>query len=244
MHGAAHPDLKTTAKARAESSDRDTIPPARDAVEQPAQLAAGRARIGPNAIIQLKAVLCERFGPDAAAATLAAAGLEHYRDAAPTAMVDQAEVARLHHEVRQRHAEEQAIELLREAGDRTGGYILAHRIPRLAVVLLPRLPRWLSSRLLLRAIATHAWTFAGSGDFCIAPDTERPHVLVAQIAANPIVALDRSREPICHWHCAVFQRLFRTLVSPRTVVHETDCCAVGAARCRFEIQLDGASGRT
>ncbi|MEM1431648.1 MAG: V4R domain-containing protein, partial [Pseudomonadota bacterium] len=43
--------------------------------------------------------------------------------------------------------------------------------------------------------------------------------------------------PLCHWHAAVFERLFRVLVSPESSVTEVACCAMGAPACRFEIRL-------
>ena len=44
-------------------------------------------------------------------------------------------------------------------------YVLHNRIPRLVRRLLPKVPRRLALRLLLRAVRAHAWTFAGSADF-------------------------------------------------------------------------------
>jgi divinyl protochlorophyllide a 8-vinyl-reductase len=55
--------------------------------------------------------------------------------------------------------------VLREAGQRTAEYLLANRIPRPAQWLLRVLPASIGMRLLSRAMAQHAWTFAGSGHF-------------------------------------------------------------------------------
>lgn len=189
-------------------------------------------RIGPNAITQLEAVLVERIGRRETARIFADAGVAHYLEQPPSDMVAERDVASLHHEVRR--TAPQAREILREAGDRTGRYILARRIPRPVVFALRRLPAPLSARLLTRAIGQHAWTFAGSGSFEMHHAPER--IIAARIARNPVVALDTSAEPICAWHAAVFQRLFRELIDPAMAVDETDCCAAGAPACRFRIR--------
>ena len=75
--------------------------------------------------------------------------------------------------------------------------------------LIRALPAPLGARLLSAAIAKHAWTFAGSGAFTIV--AHRP--LTFEIAANPL-APGAAASPCCHWHAAVFERLFSTLVWP------------------------------
>ena len=206
---------------------------------RPVESADLAGRIGPNAITQLEAVLLERLGRVETARLFDNAGVAYYLEQPPTAMVDERDVARLHHQVRLALPVPEARRILFEAGDRTGRYILANRIPRPAVFVLRHLPALLSARLLTRAIARHAWTFAGSGAFEIRRHAGR-RLITAEIDRNPVVALD-TREPsesrICHWHAAVFQRLFRELVHAATTVDETDCCAAGAPACRFEIQF-------
>lgn len=157
---------------------------------------------------------------------MAQAGL----DAPPSdaGLMPEAPAARLHHAVRQ-NLGPAAPWVLAEAGRATGDYILAHRIPRAAQTLLRNLPAALSAPLLKSAIAKHAWTFAGSGTFSTRPG------LVFEIAANPVIAGESSPEPLCHWHAAVFERLFRTLVDDRLRAHETGCCACGDHACRFEL---------
>ena len=136
--------------------------------------------------------------------------------------------ARLHRAVRT-HLGPAAPWVLAEAGRATGDYILAHRIPRPAQLLLRTLPAALSAPLLKTAITKHAWTFAGSGQFSTAPG------LVFSIAQNPLVAGESSPVPLCHWHSAVFERLFRHLVDDRLRARETGCCACGDHACRFEL---------
>ena len=205
-------------------------------------------RIGPNAITQLEAVLQARLGQAETARLFAGASVGHYLQQPPAAMVDERDVARLHHQVRIALPVPEARKILLEAGDRTGRYILANRIPRPIVFVLRHLPASLSARLLTQAIAKHAWTFAGSGAFEIRQNAGRGPI-TAEIGRNPIVALD-TREPaepseslICDWHAAVFQRLFRDLIDASTTVSETDCCAAGAPACRFEIRFGQVATR-
>ena len=196
---------------------------------------SGDFRIGPNAITLLEAVLNERLGRLETRRIFVAAGIAHHLEQPPARMVDERDVARLHRQVRQILPAQPARTIMHEAGDRTGRYILANRIPGLVVLGLRLLPAALSARLLMRAISQHAWTFTGSGTFEIRYD--RGPVITALISKNPVVMLESSAEPICAWHGAVFQRLFRELVDSTATVTETDCCAAGAPACRFEIRF-------
>ena len=202
--------------------------------------ATHNAVIGPNAIIQLHTALLQQLGWQATQDIFAAAAMTHYLQQAPAQMVDELEVACLHRQVRLHCQPRCAKTIMAVAGDLTGLYILKNRIPRPVVWLLRRLPARLSAQLLQRAIDKHAWTFAGSGNFTIGPAANAPAgVITASIAHNPVVALETSDAPICHWHAAVFQRLFRELISARTMVTETRCTAAGDEMCEFSIQLTG-----
>ncbi len=185
----------------------------------------GAGKVGPNAIIQLADVLADRLGLEERAAALRAAGLARYLAADPERMIDEREAAALHRVVQVRQPRDWD-ELSWEAGERTAEYLLANRIPKGAQWLLRRMPAAWSARMLLRAIRSHAWTFAGSGDF--SARMERGAVVIA-IAANPIAM------PGCPWHRGVFTRLFRELVSPRVLVRHEACCAHGARDCTFVI---------
>lgn len=127
------------------------------------------ARIGPNAIHQLVDVLDRREGREVRDRLCAAAGI--VPPPADAGMWPEAEAAALHRTVREA-VPDRAGALLDEAGAATGDYILSHRIPRLAQWALRALPRGIAARLLARAIAAHAWTFAGSGRFRIVPAGE------------------------------------------------------------------------
>jgi divinyl protochlorophyllide a 8-vinyl-reductase len=187
------------------------------------------ARIGPNAILQMLPVLDAATGPETRRALLAEAGVIEIPDG--SSMIPEGPAAALHQALRRRLPHE-APEIARTAGLGTGDYILAHRIPKPAQSLLKLLPPALAAPVLARAIAKHAWTFAGSGRFEIA--STRP--LVFEIQDNPVVRGETSPVPLCHWHVAVFERLFRQLVSPRMEVTETACCAQGAPACRFALR--------
>ena len=191
---------------------------------------AAAARIGPNAILQLVPVLDDALGAERRAELLAAAGITELPDG--TRMIDEAPVARLHQTLR-RTVPDEALSLSRQAGSGTGDYILANRIPRLAQRLLRILPARLGARVLANAIARHAWTFAGSGRFRVV--SQRP--LVFEIADNPVVRGERAPAPVCAWHAAVFERLYRELVDDRYRAKETACGAAGADACRFELSL-------
>ena len=194
---------------------------------------AAGARIGPNAVLQLVPVLDAHLGTDQRCALLAEAGIGILPDG--TAMIDEAPVARLHQALRIRHPAV-ARRLARRAGLATGNYILKNRIPLPAQRLLRTLPAWLSARLLARAIAQHAWTFAGSGHFRVA--TGRP--LAFEIDDNPVVRGERAVAPVCDWHAAVFERLYCALVADDYVVQESKCAARGDGVCRFELMRGAA----
>jgi len=189
------------------------------------------SRIGPNAIIQVTRVLERVVGSMPAAELMTDAGLGGYLLAPPQHMVDEREVIALHAAVRRRLGPAGAGEVLRQAGTATGDYLLAHRIPRPAQLLLRALPAQIAARVLVATIARHAWTFAGSGRFAAQPG--RP--LVITIVDNPICRGISSPAPVCDYFAATFERLFQQLVHPRAAVIETQCAAAGAPSCRFEI---------
>lgn len=164
-----------------------------------------RALIGPNAIIQLRHVLARRLGEAEGRAIFVAAGQERLWDQPPSAMLSERAVRDVHDAVVRTLCPTRARVVLAEAGRLTAEYLLANRIPRLARRMLPLLPASFAARLLMRAVARNAWTFCGSGEFGYRFETGL-HVLVRD---NPI-AVDAEAP----WHRAVFETLFRRLVSP------------------------------
>jgi divinyl protochlorophyllide a 8-vinyl-reductase len=47
---------------------------------------------------------------------------------------------------------------------------------------------------------------------------------------------EQADEPLCDYYAATFERLFGTLVHPRTQVTEVECAAMGAPACLFELR--------
>jgi divinyl protochlorophyllide a 8-vinyl-reductase len=192
------------------------------------------SRIGPNAAIQLaEALVAADPSGLLARAVFEAAGLEAWLTEPPGAMVDERAIACLHQTARRVLPADIGPAILAEAGRRTGDYILAHRIPAPARLALRALPAGLAAKALTAAIAKHAWTFAGSGRF--EGTVGRRRVELA-IAGNPVVAGERADAPVCHWHAAVFARLYGRLVHRGATAEETACQATGADACRFTVR--------
>ncbi len=188
------------------------------------------ARIGPNAVIQLGAALCDRLGLPEAETVFRHAGLRHMLTEPPAAMVDQQAVVALYDSLFARLPIDVASPIAAEAGRRTADYLLANRIPGFVQVVLKALPASLAGPPLLAAIKRNAWTFAGSGRV----ETRAGSPSVIEIADNPLAM------PGCVWHGAVFQRLFSALVAPQARVSHPRCRRDGGALCRFEIRTDRA----
>ena len=197
-------------------------------------MSTGTAEIGPNAVTQLIAALAETASNRQTLSLFARAEVSDWLGAPPERMVDERRVARLHQTVRATLAPDQAVALLQRAGRLTADYLVRARIPRLAQVLLKMLPRAWAARLLVKAIAAHAWTFAGSGQFSawVGGGT-----VTIEIADNPLCAGESATLPVCVWHAAVLQRLFSVLVWRHARVTETDCAAQQGKVCRFEVRL-------
>ena len=196
---------------------------------------AAEARIGPNAITQLVAALDHAIGRAQARAAFAAAGLEGYLASPPVSMIPEAHVRALHAELRGRLTRAQCDAMALEAGERTGDYLLAHRIPAPVQCVLAVLPCTWSARLLARAIGGHAWTFAGSGMLRV----ERQPGLAFVLHDCPLCRGAVHAAPACGYFAATFERLYRRLVDPAVSVQETECVASGGAACRFEVRGPG-----
>ena len=182
--------------------------------------------VGPNAVLQLRTALSHRGGLALSRRVFGAAKLDDLLRTPPEEMIEEDIPSALFSSLYSCLPTHEAAATAREAGQRTADYIIAHRIPAFARLLLKMLPVALARPALLKAIEKNAWTFAGSGR-CRAL-YGRPAII--EIERNPI------SQPGCVWHVAVFERLFRKLVDPRTRVVHTDCVDAGAAACRFEIR--------
>ena len=187
------------------------------------------ARIGPNAILQLVRVIDHFEGRAARDRMMAVAGVAMPPDDA--GMWPEAECRAVHRAV---HVvmPERADGLLRLAGTATADYILEHRIPRAAQVVIRLLPGVIGAQILSAAIARNAWTFVGSVRFRVAG--RKP--LAFEIVGNPLSPGEGRR---CDWHAAVFERLFRRLVWRAAMVSEVECACDGAPVCRFVIRRQG-----
>lgn len=187
-------------------------------------------RIGPNAILQPVAALQASFG-DAVAGEVLAASTSFTLATLPHAMVDEREAASLLREIARRWPAAAGDRLLRRAGELTGAYVLANRIPVVARAVIRMLPRTLGARALTSAMARHAWTFAGSGHF-VAWQGRRPGFM---ITGCPLCAGHRAPAPWCAYYAGALEYLLRALVDPRVRVEEVECEAAGGEACRFVV---------
>jgi divinyl protochlorophyllide a 8-vinyl-reductase len=172
----------------------------------------GSRAIGPNAVIQLARAVRSQCGADSVQRLFQTAGLLHYLAREPEHMVPEDDVVRLYAALSSHCAPADAERLSAQAGFLTGQYLLAHRIPRRVQSVLKLLPARLAAWILLRAIARHAWTFAGSGRFSVT--SHRP--LVVEIAGGPLSAGLATSRPLCSFYAATFEALFRALIDQRT----------------------------
>ncbi len=187
--------------------------------------------VGPNAITRMAEALSAASGDALRDEVFAAAGLSAYIAHPPTQMTPEMDVARLHRATIARLGESRAAEVSRDAGRRTGEYLLAHRIPRPAQRVLKWTPRPIAARILVASIARHAWTFAGGGAFSY--DTSSK--LTLRLEGSPICKGLETHEPACAYFAATFERVFAEMLGPSVQVVETACEATGAPACVFEV---------
>lgn len=220
------PTFEARLSARAVEGAEGEAEPARSGT----QISSGNgARIGPNSLIQTGQALSALFGEETARMIFDRAGIGHRYVDPPGTMLDEREPQRLFAVLCDTLSDQDAARVLAEAGHRTGHYLLANRIPEPARWLLPRLPSAISTRLLVRAISVHAWTFAGSGRFSGEAQGWRRPVIHLAIKANPLAT------PGCPWHSAVFERLFATLTATQVSVLHPRCQAKGNDCCEWTV---------
>ena len=187
--------------------------------------------IGPNAITRIMEALDALESPQSVQRIFRASRLEAYLFRRPTEMVDEQEVLRLHRVLHDDLGDERARIIGRKAGQLTAEYLLQHRIPQPAQIVLRCAPSRFASRMLASAIARNAWTFVGTGAFSACHG--RPTKFMIQNC--PICRGQNSAEPYCDFYAATFERLYTRLVDKRARVTEIGCRAMGAAACTFEI---------
>lgn len=190
------------------------------------------ARVGPNAITRVAEALEHGFDRKSVEVVFEAAGLARYLQSPPLGMVDEDEVTRLQASLREQLGLTSARTVSRDAGSRTGDYLLARRIPHPVQRLLKILPARLAAPVLLSAIRRNAWTFVGSGVFDVMPGWP----VRLSVRDAPICKGARSGEPVCDFYAGSFERLFSRLVHPRARVTEVACQANGAEYCVFEVR--------
>jgi divinyl protochlorophyllide a 8-vinyl-reductase len=195
------------------------------------RVAAPAGRIGPNAVIRTAEVLRDRIGASRAAVVLAEATGRTF-DSLPDAMVDEAEVRALVRRCLAHLGPRQTRAVLREAGERTAAYLMRHRIPRPVQWLLRLLPAAVGVRLLARAMARHAWTFAGSGQFAVR-FTPAPEFRVDDCPLCRGLVLEA---PICDFYAGTFETLLARLVRRDTWVAQVESAACGGGACRYEVR--------
>lgn len=201
------------------------VGPSRDSSAAAVGDARTDARVGPNAVTRLAEALRTFTDEATTRAVFARAGALELLRSPPESMVDQQAVGRLYGALHAMLELSDAQTVARDAGRRTARYLLAHRIPAVARLVIRLLPQRIASRVLLTAVSKHAWTFAGSGRV----DVQHGWPSVVTIHGNPLAM------PGCTWHVAVFDTLFTALVSSRITVTHTHCEHAGADHCRFVI---------
>lgn len=189
-------------------------------------------RVGPNAIIRVAEALEAVQDRAAVAELFERAGLERYLEAMPTAMVEEAEVTALQAALRDQLGVSEARRIARDAGARTGDYLLAVRIPTFAQFIISLLPRKLGSQTLIKAIRSNAWTFVGTGIFEANPAYPPRFTIKNSLLCRGATA----DEPLCDFYAGTYERLFRKLIHPQTTVTEVACSGMGDTACVFEFR--------
>jgi divinyl protochlorophyllide a 8-vinyl-reductase len=205
--------------------------------EEPAQkqpvLHCQVARMGPNSITQIAQALHDLHGADTQQAVFRAAGLVQRLQHPPSRPVPVTEVALLHHALVLQLGEIHAEAVSRLAGQRTGEYLLARRIPRAVQWLLRHLPPAWAARLLIQAIRRNAWTFLGRGLFFAAPGQPlRILFLGAPLCNGPKLS-----EPGSAYYQATFEILFHALVSPSSSIAHRRCSECRGRVCEYSLTL-------
>lgn len=192
-------------------------------------------RIGPNSITRMAEAIDAACGRATTERIFAAAGLSACLSTPPTEMVDETWVTRLHAALRRELPAELCARIGRDAGRRTGDYLLAVRIPKPAQAILRVTPAPLAARILVAAIGKHAWTFAGSGAFSVRFGAAEAPLLLT-IAHGPICRDAHSETAVCDFYAGTFARIFGELVRRGTTVEEIRCEAKGDPECVFAVR--------
>lgn len=181
-----------------------------------------------NMVLPLYDVLGEYKGTRARDEIFSEAGIRYLPG--PEDPVRERQVNLVHQGIRQRFPA-QSKEIFSEAALIAADVVAEYRIPASGKTMLRKLPWPLATWMLVRSAHQHAWTFGGSGQF------KANTTAKMDLIGNPSIRGAQSDKPLCHFHAALFQRLFRTLVHPRMICVEHKCEAAGDDCCRFELSL-------
>jgi divinyl protochlorophyllide a 8-vinyl-reductase len=188
-------------------------------------------KIGPNGVTRLAEALRAVEGDHMVRRVFSGVGLAAHIDTPPEEMVDERDAETLHAALRATLGEKRARTIGWIAGQRTADYLISARIPRPVQWLMKVAPPPLASRLLTSAMASHAWTFAGSGTF----RARHGHRTVLSIENCPMCRGHQAAEPLCDFYAGAFERLYGRLVHPAARVTETHCQSRGDLACRFSV---------
>jgi len=197
-------------------------------------------RIGPNALIQTARALEARLGLAEARRLLGLAGMGELVVRDPLDMRDEREFFRLVSFLEAALSRREVIAVLHDAGLRTGAYVLANRVPGGVRLGLRVLPRALRLRLTLAAMASHAWTFAGSGRFAF---ETRPHPTLRLVHGQPALTVP-DPAPLHAFYRGAFEVLLRALVASGTELEERAPSGQSPrAGVDFRLRFDGPHAR-
>lgn len=213
-----------------EWANRADVPPAGE--QRPgSRVSPACASIGPNAITRIAEALNDLEHGTTCDCVFRKAGLRHHLVRPPTAMVPDDDVAALHRALHEELGAVRADVISRRAGKLTAAYLLTHRIPPPVQTLLRWLPRGAALRILLRAIARHAWTFSGAGIFAYSLG----HPADLSLTDGPIARRLTTHDVACSYYAATFEGIFRSILGSDIQVKERACQAQGASACFFEL---------
>ncbi|NKC29747.1 bacteriochlorophyll 4-vinyl reductase [Falsiroseomonas selenitidurans] len=183
-------------------------------------------RIGPNAVLQLRAAIRAADGDAVLARVFAGADLLRHLEQPPGSMVAETEVAALFQALRREMGEDLACRRAAASGAGTARYLLSNRIPRPMRALLPHLPAVLAAPILTAAIRQHGWTFLGSGRLDVLG--RRPLGIRIRLAA----CLADVAPVASAFYRTTFEALYRALVDARIQARPS---AAGPADCAFDL---------
>lgn len=208
-----------------EPDGRDMTAPTAGLLRQPRR----KGMMGSQTVLPLIAAIERSLGHAASARLMDEARFTYLPE--PGETVRERQVAVLHQSLR-REFPEMAEAIQREAARDAVEWLMLHRIPARARLLLSGMPWGMAVWMLGRNAMQNAWTFGGSGKFTVLGTNE------FQLVDNPMIRGETSDLPICVWHEELFQHTFRRMAHNRLRCVETSCMATGADACRFHLSME------